>query len=139
MTVLNLHMNLLPVHKKTWSVSCPRTAHPCQSIGAPPLSPGLKMWPSLPSASSHPQFYPSISFLEGALCILQWTIVPLFILSPLQLGPDPCPVTEMAIFYQTSSLSSFIVFQQNQGQLTSFSGTLPIPNLCLRRWYIPRT
>lgn len=106
MTVLNLNMNLLPVHKKTWSVSCPRTAHPCQFTGAPPLSPGLKMWPSLPSASSHPPFHPSISFLEGALCILQWTIVPLFILSPLQLGPDPCPVTEMAIFYQ----SPFIVF-----------------------------
>lgn len=101
MTVLNLNMNLLPVHKKTWSVSRPRTAHPCQFTGTSSLTLGLQMWPPLPSASSHPQFHPSISFLEGALHILRWAIASLSIFSPLQLGPDPCHVTERAIFCQS--------------------------------------
>lgn len=97
------------------------------------------MWPSLPSASSHPRFHPSISFLEGALRILRWAIASLSILSPLQLGPDPCHVTEMAIFCQSPFTILLYCVSAEPGQLTLFSGTLPIPNLGLCWWCVPRT
>lgn len=76
-------------------------------------------------------FHSFFSFLEGAFHILQCTTYSLFFLSSLQLAQIPAMSQKWLYFVKAPSLSPFIMFQQNLVQLTLFSGTLPIPRLCL--------
>lgn len=74
---------------------------------------------------------PPVSF-GGPLLLFSSSVLYSWVLIPATSQKWLC-------FVEAPSLPSFIVFQQNQGQLTLFSGTLPAPNLCLCQWCVPRT
>lgn len=119
-------MNLLPVHKKTWSVSCPRTAHPCQFTGILFINTWIKNVAFLPSAPSPPTISsfifswkePPVSFGGPLLLFLSSALYSWILI--------PSTSQKWLYFIKAPSLSSFMVFQQKQGQLTLFSGKLPI-------------
>lgn len=141
MTVLNLNMNLLPVHKKK-KLECFMSKN-CTSLSVYrhffiitwtknvavlalclPSTHGFIL--PCPSWKEPPVSFGGPLLLFSSSALYSWALIP-------------ATSQKWLCFVKAPSRPSFIVFQQNQGQLTLFSGTLPVPNLCLCQWCVPRT